>query len=148
MTAKARLARTVKNLAATADRVRGPGRASSSSSTTGSAAARVSRSTCPPTLFAAQMELARGSGRVVTLDDALAALAAPSAPPGRDPVVVTFDDGTADFVEHALPILERHGVPATLYVATAFVEDQQPFPVRRAAAVVGRARATPCPPGS
>jgi peptidoglycan/xylan/chitin deacetylase (PgdA/CDA1 family) len=43
-------------------------------------------------------------------------------------VVVTFDDGTADFVEVALPILVKHAIPATLYLATAFVEEQRPFP--------------------
>ena len=128
MTAKARLARTVKNLAATADRVRGPRpgvvvliyhRVG------GGSGLEVD---LPVELFAAQMELLAGEGRVVTLDAALAALDGPSAPPGRDPVVITFDDGTADFAEHAMPVLERHGVPATLYVATSFVEDQKPFP--------------------
>ena len=128
MTAKARLARTVKNLAATVDRVRGPRpgvvvliyhRVG------GGSGLEVD---LPVELFAAQMELLAGEGRVVTLDAALAALDVPSASPGRDPVVITFDDGTADFAEHAMPVLERHGVPATLYVATSFVEDQQPFP--------------------
>jgi peptidoglycan/xylan/chitin deacetylase (PgdA/CDA1 family) len=47
---------------------------------------------------------------------------------GRPVVVVTFDDGTADFAEHVLPILTRHNVPATLYLATAFIEEQRPFP--------------------
>ena len=42
--------------------------------------------------------------------------------------MVTFDDGTADFVEVALPILVRHQVPVTLYLATAFVEDEVEFP--------------------
>jgi peptidoglycan/xylan/chitin deacetylase (PgdA/CDA1 family) len=77
-------------------------------------------------VFDAQMAaLAAGPG-VVTLDAALELLAAPT-PPARDPVVVTFDDGTADFAEHAVPVLERHGVPATLYLATAFVEEQRPM---------------------
>jgi peptidoglycan/xylan/chitin deacetylase (PgdA/CDA1 family) len=43
-------------------------------------------------------------------------------------VAVTFDDGTADFADEALPVLERHRVPATLYVATDFVERGQSFP--------------------
>jgi peptidoglycan/xylan/chitin deacetylase (PgdA/CDA1 family) len=47
---------------------------------------------------------------------------------GRPVVVVTFDDGTADFTGHVLPILTRHNVPATLYLATAFIEEQRPFP--------------------
>jgi peptidoglycan/xylan/chitin deacetylase (PgdA/CDA1 family) len=125
---KARLARAVKNLAATADRVRRPRpgvvvliyhRVG------GGSGLEVD---LPVDVFAAQIELLAGEGRVVTLDDALAALDAPAPPPGPDPVVVTFDDGTADFAEHAMPVLARHGVPATLYVATSFVEDQQPFP--------------------
>ena len=37
------------------------------------------------------------------------------------PVVLTFDDGYADFYTSALPALQRHGFTATLYVATAFV---------------------------
>lgn len=46
----------------------------------------------------------------------------------RPGVVLTFDDGTADWVDHVLPALERHRVPATFYVATAFVDEQRPLP--------------------
>lgn len=31
-------------------------------------------------------------------------------------VALTFDDGYTDFVEHAMPVLERHGMSGTLYV--------------------------------
>jgi peptidoglycan/xylan/chitin deacetylase (PgdA/CDA1 family) len=41
---------------------------------------------------------------------------------------VTFDDGTVDLVDEALPVLVEHRVPATVYVATAFVEEGRPFP--------------------
>jgi peptidoglycan/xylan/chitin deacetylase (PgdA/CDA1 family) len=37
-------------------------------------------------------------------------------------VVLTFDDGFADFYSAALPALRRHGFNATLYIATSFVE--------------------------
>lgn len=37
------------------------------------------------------------------------------------PVILTFDDGYADFYTIALPALQRHGFIATLYVVTAFV---------------------------
>lgn len=81
----------------------------------------------PETDFDQQMAALAASGRVVTLDAGLDALAAP-VPPSVDPVVVTFDDGTADFADLAMPILARHRVPATLYVATDFVERGRPFP--------------------
>ncbi|RFU23047.1 polysaccharide deacetylase family protein [Geodermatophilus marinus] len=36
-------------------------------------------------------------------------------------VALTFDDGYADFVEHALPVLARHQVTATLYVVAGLL---------------------------
>lgn len=41
----------------------------------------------------------------------------------RRPVVLTFDDGFADFYTHALPILKQHHFTATLYVTTGYVND-------------------------
>ena len=65
--------------------------------------------------------------QVVTLSEGLARLADPAA--AREPMVaVTFDDGTADFAEVAVPVLVAHRVPATLYVATDFLERSVPFP--------------------
>jgi len=46
----------------------------------------------------------------------------------RRGVVITFDDGTADFGDVVVPALQRHGLPATLYVATKFVNDGDAFP--------------------
>ena len=37
------------------------------------------------------------------------------------PVVLTFDDGFADFYTDALPVLKRYNFVATLYITTAFV---------------------------
>ena len=42
--------------------------------------------------------------------------------PGR-PVVVTFDDGFADFHANALPVLMRHDFVATLYITVGFIGD-------------------------
>lgn len=81
----------------------------------------------PVERFEEQMAWLASTGRATTLDDALAALRGPRAV-GPDPVVVTFDDGPADFADVTAPILVRHGIPATLYVATAFVDEQRPFP--------------------
>ncbi|MCS0604983.1 polysaccharide deacetylase family protein [Streptomyces sp. LP11] len=43
-------------------------------------------------------------------------LAARTRGEGRDLVGLTFDDGYADFVDHALPVLARRGCTATLFV--------------------------------
>lgn len=80
----------------------------------------------PTDAFRRQMETLAERGAIVSLDDALDALALGPGPEDArrtpDPIVITFDDGTADFVDHAVPILVENGLPATLYVATDFVE--------------------------
>jgi peptidoglycan/xylan/chitin deacetylase (PgdA/CDA1 family) len=43
-------------------------------------------------------------------------------------VVLTFDDGTRDVTDVVVPALVRHGLPATIYVTTRFVDEQTPFP--------------------
>lgn len=40
------------------------------------------------------------------------------ARPGERVVALTFDDGFTDFLDTALPVLERHGARSTLYVPT------------------------------
>jgi len=85
----------------------------------------------PTAQFEEQMAELGESGRVITLDRAidLLAVASPvpvdagdgSGPPDM-PVVVTFDDGTADLADLATPVLARHAVPASLYLATDFVD--------------------------
>ncbi|WIY54036.1 polysaccharide deacetylase family protein [Devosia sp. YIM 151766] len=57
---------------------------------------------------------------IVSMDEALERLAAPKR--GRRFVVLTFDDAYRDNLRHALPILQRHEAPFTLYVPTAFVD--------------------------
>lgn len=81
----------------------------------------------PRSDFERQARRLADGASVMTLDDALAVVAN-SGHEGPDPVVLTFDDGTADFVEHVLPVLVPLGLPSTLYVATDFIERGLEFP--------------------
>jgi peptidoglycan/xylan/chitin deacetylase (PgdA/CDA1 family) len=82
--------------------------------------------------FEEQAATLAATGRVIRLGEALARLTDTNGSHGPDtaeaPVVITFDDGTVDFVEHALPILERHRLPVTLYASTSFIHEGRPFP--------------------
>ncbi len=100
----------------------------------------------PAQAFDEQMAWLAASGRVVSLDDAVDLLLAGADGAGAaagdgpeadhhpdhhhddDPIVVTFDDGTADLAEVATPILVRHEVPATVYLATRYVDEGVDFP--------------------
>lgn len=82
----------------------------------------------PAATFARQLDLL-SERRVVSLDEALRTDAPASTAPARAPaVVLTFDDGTADWPEVVMPMLLERGLPATFYVSTDFVERQRPFP--------------------
>jgi peptidoglycan/xylan/chitin deacetylase (PgdA/CDA1 family) len=81
-----------------------------------------------PGVFDDQMALLQESGAVVSLEEALERLTANGVTRPGPSIVVTFDDGTADFADVAMPIMQRHDIPVTLYVATAFVEEGRHFP--------------------
>ncbi|MCA9503582.1 MAG: polysaccharide deacetylase family protein [Myxococcales bacterium] len=72
-----------------------------------------------PRDFEAQMELLARRYRPISLADLIDALDTGRPLPPRA-VLVTFDDGYRDFAERAWPILARVGVPAVLFVSTAF----------------------------
>lgn len=84
----------------------------------------------PSSLFEEQMALLAADHHVVSLTHALAILSgeAPQGDAGANTVAVTFDDGTEDFVEHALPVLARHGIPVCLYAATHYIDAGDAFP--------------------
>ncbi|MEM8619411.1 MAG: polysaccharide deacetylase family protein [Actinomycetota bacterium] len=79
----------------------------------------------PVETFKAQLAYLAEHADVITLDAALDRL---DPPDDRRSVVVTFDDGTTDFNDHALPALVELSIPATLYVATKFVDEGVRFP--------------------
>lgn len=96
----------------------------------------VSEIDLPADEFDRQMAWLSDTGRVISLDDAVDLLESPEASdpsdlslaPADNPVVVTFDDGTADLADVALPILARHEIPATVYLATRHIDEQIPWP--------------------
>lgn len=72
-----------------------------------------------PRHFAEHVEVLRGRVRP------LAALTGPEPDPSS--VAITFDDGYADVLLAARPILERCAAPASVFVATGPVASGQPF---------------------
>jgi peptidoglycan/xylan/chitin deacetylase (PgdA/CDA1 family) len=46
----------------------------------------------------------------------------------RKTFVITFDDGYANVLLHAYPVLTRLHLPATLFLSTAYLDSKQPFP--------------------
>lgn len=70
--------------------------------------------------FERLMRLVARSFRVMTLGEALTCLTQGSLPPRA--LVITFDDGYADNAEIALPILQHHGLTASFFVSTGFLD--------------------------
>jgi peptidoglycan/xylan/chitin deacetylase (PgdA/CDA1 family) len=79
-----------------------------------------------PRRFAQQMEAIASAGlRAVDIESAVEALAVGQ----RDGVIgLSFDDGFRDVAEHAVPVLERHGFTATVFVTTGVAAGRTSFP--------------------
>ena len=78
--------------------------------------------------FTAQMNYLAGHRRVVTLAEALeprfTKMERRGKRRGERLVAITFDDGYRSVLERALPILETHAFPATMFVPTRFIGDE------------------------
>lgn len=81
----------------------------------------------PPALFARQMAFLAERYRVVSLAEVVAHLDGGESLPPRA-VLVTFDDGYRDNLVAAAPVLERHGLPAVVFVPLDFVGNDRPLP--------------------
>ncbi|RFU87324.1 polysaccharide deacetylase family protein [Streptomyces triticagri] len=74
-----------------------------------------------PAAFAEQLAVLADRGFTPVTTAALGAAWRSGARLPRRPVLITFDDGYAGVHRHALPVLARHGFPATLFVSTGWI---------------------------
>ncbi len=78
-----------------------------------------------PRHFAEQMEVLRRGYRPIGLRQLAAALGTGAIP--RRTVVVTFDDGYADNLHNAQPLLARHAIPATAFLTTSALGSEREY---------------------
>lgn len=71
--------------------------------------------------FDKQMRWVKRVFNVLDLADALKKLQANQLPPRA--ICITFDDGYKDNYQNALPILEKHGLTATFFIATGYLNN-------------------------
>ena len=80
-----------------------------------------------PRVFAEQMKLLRDTGvRVASLTDVADENRACSDQ--ENEIVLTFDDGFRNVYEHAFPILQTYGFPATVFLVTDYCEKTNSWP--------------------
>ena len=72
-----------------------------------------------------QMALVKSVFNVLPLPEAVSRLSTGTLPARA--AAITFDDGYADNVKHALPILQKHGLHATFFIATAYLDGGRMF---------------------
>jgi peptidoglycan/xylan/chitin deacetylase (PgdA/CDA1 family) len=87
-----------------------------------------------PHNFAAQMQVIRRHRQPMPLAELTRHLQQGHCPRGA--IVVTFDDGYRDNLLAALPVLEAHDVPATVFCAAGFIGGDEPFWWDRLAALL------------
>lgn len=76
--------------------------------------------------FESQMRYLSANARVLPLTEAVARLQAGTLP--SHAVCITFDDGYANNLQVAYPVLARYGLPATIFLSTSYVESGGFFP--------------------
>ncbi|RKT47401.1 polysaccharide deacetylase family protein [Thiocapsa rosea] len=78
-----------------------------------------------PQHFAEQLDVLSSHGPVLNLTQLATAVQSGRVP--RNAVAVTFDDGYIDNLEQAAPLLERYGIPATIFVATGYIGSSREY---------------------
>ena len=95
-----------------------------------------------PATFRRRLEILRHSGfNVLSLTDALSRLSSGHLPPRS--VALTFDDGTRDFAEVTVPLLQEFSMPATVYLTTYYCEKRLPVFDTAVRYLLWRGRARP-----
>lgn len=72
--------------------------------------------------FGEMLHWLRTQFTLLPLGDALRRLGERTLPPAA--AAITFDDGYRDNLELAAPILQRHGIPATFFITTDFMDGE------------------------
>jgi hypothetical protein len=78
-----------------------------------------------PQHFDEHLEVLKKSARVISLQQLTQELDAGKSVDRS--IAITFDDGYADNLLNAKPILEKYDIPATVFVANGYVEQQQEY---------------------
>lgn len=101
----------------------------------------------PPTrsTFRRQIEMIQRRRTIIPLDEALEMLAG-QRPLRPDCVVLTFDDGYRNNAATAFEVLRERGAPAAFFLATGFLDRQQPLWFDRLEYALAGAARVPCIP--
>ena len=103
---------------------------------------RSARTCIPSMLISArmlerQLDWLRGHYRVIALEEMANLLA--KGRPAAGTVAITFDDGYRDVYENAFPILERRGIPATIFAVADLIGTSRPLNHDRLYGLLARA---------
>lgn len=94
----------------------------------------------PPDVFESHLRVLAAGYQVVSLRDAVSAIREGRSLPDHA-VSITFDDGYLNNLQVAVPILQRHGMQATFFVTTGFIDGTHaPWWYRLRSAIRDRAR--------
>ena len=78
-----------------------------------------------PSHFAEQLQTIKDIGIPISLQELVRGLRSGKVPSRS--VVVTFDDGAADNLLAAKPLLERYSIPATIFVSTGYMKTAREY---------------------
>jgi len=79
----------------------------------------------PTALFEQQMAFVARAYTVLPVEELVDRMGRGTLP--RNALAITFDDGYRDNLTHAAPILARHGLPATVFLATGAIGTGKPL---------------------